>query len=137
MLLTMCRIPFIYKDDEEVDGITDFVQSKSSTSKMVIMDLAEACPLAAGLARGAKWIDNRTCSGTSGRVWIAAEHSNTRSELGTTERDHVLSNMDGDLLTLVMMSVHQNPLNEIIAVLITSNVDQRNAGTIRMSSCYN
>jgi hypothetical protein len=137
MLLTMCRIPFIYKDDEQVDEIIDFVQSKSSTSKMIIMDLAEARPLVTGLTRGTKWIDNSTCSRTSGRVRIAAKHGNTRTKLGTSKRNHVLSDMDGNLLALVMMSVHQDPLNEIIAVLITSNIDEGNAWAVWMSSCDN
>jgi hypothetical protein len=46
----------------------------------------------------------------------------------------VLANMDSNLLALMNVSIHQNPLNEIVAVLISSNIDERNARTIRPSS---
>jgi hypothetical protein len=42
--------------------------------------------------------------------------------------------MDSNLLALMNVSIHQNPLNEIVAVLISSNIDQRNARTIRPRS---
>ena len=47
----------------------------------------------------------------------------------------MLTNVDSNLLSLVMMSVHQDPLNEVVAILVARYVDQRDAGTIRMSGC--
>lgn len=82
------------------------------------------------MARSAKRIDNGSRTRTSDRVGVAAEHCNTRAKLGAAERDHVLADMDGHLLALMGMSVHQDPLNEIIAVLVPRNVDEWNARTI-------
>lgn len=48
----------------------------------------------------------------------------------------MLADVDGDLFALLLMSIHQYPLNEVIAVLISSNVDEWNARTIRMSRSY-
>jgi hypothetical protein len=42
----------------------------------------------------------------------------------------VLANVNGDLLTLMMMRVHQNPLDEVIAILVASNVNEWNARSI-------
>lgn len=42
----------------------------------------------------------------------------------------MLANVNGDLLALVMMSIHQDPLNQIVAILIASNVDERNTRSI-------
>jgi hypothetical protein len=46
----------------------------------------------------------------------------------------VLADVDSNLLSLVSMSVHQDPLDEIIAILVASDVDERNARTIWTSS---
>jgi hypothetical protein len=42
----------------------------------------------------------------------------------------VLADVDGDLLSLVVVGIHQNPLYQIVAVLVTGNINQRNARTI-------
>ena len=42
----------------------------------------------------------------------------------------MLANVNSNLLTLVVVSVHQYPLDQIVAVLVSSNVDERDAGTV-------
>jgi hypothetical protein len=42
----------------------------------------------------------------------------------------VLADVDCDLLSLMMVGIHQNPLYQIVAVLVTGNINQRNARTI-------
>lgn len=42
----------------------------------------------------------------------------------------MLANMDCDLFSLLLVSVHQDPLNKVVAVLITSNVDEWNSRSI-------
>jgi hypothetical protein len=97
-------------------------------------DLAESRPLVATLTGSPKWVDDCTRAGTSDRVGVAAEHSHSRSELGSPERYHVLADVDSNLLTLVVMRVHENPLNEVIAVLVPSDVNQWDARAIWKSS---
>jgi hypothetical protein len=97
-------------------------------------DLAEPRPLVATLAGSPKGIDDCTRTRTSDRVGVAAEHSNSRSELGSTKRYHVLADVDGDLLTLVVVRVHEDPLDEVVAILISSDVNQWDAWTIGQSS---
>jgi len=46
----------------------------------------------------------------------------------------MLADVACNLLTLMMMSVHQNPLDQIVAVLITRDVDEWDARTIWMCS---
>ena len=64
---------------------------------------------------------------------IGAQHPDTRSKLGAPERDHVLSNMGSNHLTMLRRSVVKNPLNKVISVLVAGNVNQRNAGAIAAS----
>lgn len=42
----------------------------------------------------------------------------------------MFANVNGNLLTLVVVSIHQDPLDEIVAVLIASDVDEWNARTV-------
>jgi hypothetical protein len=67
-------------------------------------------------------------------VWVAAEHSDARSKLGATQGNHMLANVDADLLTVMDMSVHEDPLDQVIAILIARNVDERDAWSIWVSS---
>ena len=46
----------------------------------------------------------------------------------------MLADVDGDLLSLLLMSVHQDPLDEVVAVLITSDVDERDSWSIWVRS---
>lgn len=62
--------------------------------------------------------------------WVGAEHANSRSELRSTKRDHVLANMTSNMLTVLRVGVSQDILDQVVAVLITGNVDQRNAGSV-------
>src|SRR5271170_323464 len=90
---------------------------------------------AAWLTRSTEWIDDDSWTWTSDRGWIAAEHGDARAKFRATEGDHMLTNVDSNLLSLVMMSIHQDPLNEVVAILVARYVDQRDAGTIRVSGC--
>lgn len=45
----------------------------------------------------------------------------------------MFADVDGDLFSLVMMSIHQNPLNQIVAVLVSRDVNEWYTRTIRMS----
>lgn len=44
----------------------------------------------------------------------------------------MLSDMDGNLLSLLLMGIHENPLDEVVSILITSNVNQRNSWSVRV-----
>lgn len=46
----------------------------------------------------------------------------------------MLADVDGDLLSLLLMSVHQDPLDEVVAVLIASDVDERDSWSIWVRS---
>ncbi len=62
---------------------------------------------------------------------VGTEHTNSRAKFGATQRDHVLADMAGNELTMLGIGVRENVLDEVIAILITSNVDQRNSRTIK------
>jgi len=38
--------------------------------------------------------------------------------------------MNCNLLSLVMMSVHQNPLDQVVPILVASNIDERNTWAV-------
>lgn len=42
--------------------------------------------------------------------------------------------MNGHLFALMMVGVHENPLDQVVAVLVARNVNERDAWTIRVSS---
>ena len=42
----------------------------------------------------------------------------------------MLADVNGDLLSLMMVGVHEDPLDQVVTILIASNVDERNAGTV-------
>jgi len=71
----------------------------------------------------------RAMASLDGRV--VAEHTNSRAELGSPKRYHVLADMLSNNLTVLRVGVSENVLNEIVAVLITRNVDQWNTRTIK------
>ena len=58
-----------------------------------------------------------------GRV-VSAEHTDAGAELGSAERDHVLTDMGGNDLAMLGRGVRQNVLNEVVAVLVAGNVNQ-------------
>src|SRR5450432_3961204 len=73
--------------------------------------------------------DTRSRSGSNCRV--GTEHANSRAELGPTKRHHMLSNMASNYLSMLRIGVSQDVLNKIVAILITGNIDQRDARTIQ------
>ena len=104
----------------EVTASGESVIAKPRVSSFLLSQClysAKATP-ASRLTRSTKWIDDDTRSRTSNRGRVAAKHGNPGSKLGATQRDHMLANVDGDLLSLVMVGVHQDPLNQVVAVLI-------------------
>lgn len=68
---------------------------------------------------------------TSLNGWVGAEHTNSRAELGSTKRYHVLADMLSNNLTVLRVGVSENVLDEIVAVLITRNVNQWNTRAIK------
>lgn len=61
---------------------------------------------------------------------VGAEHANSRTKLGSTKRDHVLSDVLSNNLTMLRIGVCEDVLDKIVAVLVTGDVDQRNARTV-------
>ena len=72
--------------------------------------------------------NTRTRAGLDSRV--GAEHTNSRAKFGSTERNHVLSDVLSNNLTMLRVGVRENVLDEIVAVLITGDVDQWNTRTV-------
>lgn len=70
-------------------------------------------------------------SGPSGAGWVGTKHADSRTELGTSQRDHVLSNMSSDHVAVLRASVGQDILDQVIAILITGNVNERDARPVR------
>lgn len=56
---------------------------------------------------------------------VGAQHAHTRAKLGSAERDHVLADVGSDNLTVLGGGVSQDVLDEVVAVLVAGNVDQR------------
>ena len=44
----------------------------------------------------------------------------------------MLADVDCNPLSLMMVGIHQNPLYQIVAVLVAGNINQRNARSIRV-----
>lgn len=84
---------------------------------------------------GAARTNGRHGGGTNARTRpggdgvVGAEHADTGTKLGATERHHVLANMSGDNLAMLGVGVRQDVLDEIVTVLIAGDVDKGNAGT--------
>ena len=62
---------------------------------------------------------------------VGAEHAYSRAELGSTKRDHVLADVLRDDLAMLRVGMSQDVLDEVVAILITCNVDQWDARTIK------
>lgn len=69
-------------------------------------------------------------SWTSGEGWVGAKHADTRTELGATERNHVLADVGSDNLPVLWVGVGQDVLNQVVSVLVARNVDEWNAWAI-------
>lgn len=61
---------------------------------------------------------------------VGAEHADARAELGSAEGHHVLANVSGNQLAVLRGSVCEDILDEIVAVLVTGNINERDPGPI-------
>jgi hypothetical protein len=61
---------------------------------------------------------------------VGAEHSDTGSKLRAPERHHVLSNVGSNSLSMLRGGVVENPLNQVVAILIAGNVNKWDPGSI-------
>ena len=61
---------------------------------------------------------------------VGAEHANAGAKLGSAERDHMLANMGSYNLTVLRVGMSQDVLDEIIAVLVAGDINQRNARAV-------
>jgi len=75
-----------------------------------------------GVAIAGKHACRRSWACRKGRV--AAEHGDARAVLGTTERDHVLTDVAANELAMLSTTVGQDILDKIVAELITSDFDK-------------
>lgn len=74
----------------------------------------------------------RAWSGCAG--WVCAEHAHSGAKLGSTQRDHVLSNMGDDgFYVLRILGIVNDPLNQVVAVLIRRDVNDGQAGPVIVS----
>ncbi len=69
-------------------------------------------------------------TGTRDDGVVGAQHSDSRAELGSTERDHVLPDVGRNNVTMLRGGVCENVLNQVIAILVAGDVDQGNPGTV-------
>jgi hypothetical protein len=61
---------------------------------------------------------------TSGDGMVGAEHANSGTELRSSERHHVLADMCSHNLPVLWVSVGEDVLDEIVAILIAGNVNK-------------
>jgi hypothetical protein len=61
---------------------------------------------------------------------VRAKHTNSGAELGASQGNHVLSDMGSNDFAMLGGGIVKNPLNEIVAVLVTCNVNQWDASTV-------
>lgn len=61
---------------------------------------------------------------------VGAEHSDTGSKLRASERHHVLSDVSSDSLSMLRSSVVEDPLNQVVAILVAGNVNERDSSSI-------
>jgi hypothetical protein len=73
--------------------------------------------------------NTRSWSGSN--CWIGTEHADSGAKLGSTKRDHMLPDVAGDDLPMLRVGVSQNVLDEIVAVLVTGNINEWNSRTIK------
>lgn len=64
---------------------------------------------------------------------VGAEHSHTRAEFRTPERNHVLPDVSRHDLAVLRGSIIENPLNEVVSILVAGNVDQGDSSAIPAS----
>ena len=69
-------------------------------------------------------------SGASGTGRVGTEHADSGTKLGATQRDHVLSNMSSHDVAMLRAGVGKDVLNQVVAVLVTGNVNERDARSV-------
>ena len=74
------------------------------------------------------WAHRR--SGPSGAGWVGTKHADSGSELGATQRDHVLSNMSSNDVAMLGAGVGQDVLNQIVTVLVTGDINERDPRSV-------
>lgn len=105
------------------------------TDEAAVVVVLTATHLEAGLVRVATAVTAESSWRTraSSDSWVAAKHGDAGAVLGATKRDHMLADVSGDNLATLRISVGEDVLDEVVAELVTSNVDERHARTIRTS----
>lgn len=61
---------------------------------------------------------------------VGAKHADTGSKLRPSERYHVLADMGGNNILVMGTGVSQNPLDQVVAILIACDIYERDARTI-------
>jgi hypothetical protein len=64
---------------------------------------------------------------------IGAEHTDARAKLGAAQRDHVLADVSCHNLAMLWAGMGKDILDQVIAVLVAGDVDERNARAIHTS----
>jgi hypothetical protein len=64
---------------------------------------------------------------------VGAEHSDSGTKLGSTKGDHVLPDVSSNDFAMLRGGIVQDPLDEVVSVLIARDVNQGDAGTITTS----
>jgi hypothetical protein len=60
---------------------------------------------------------------TSGNSRIGAKHSDTRTKLRSSKRNHMLADVSGNDLSMLRICMGEYVLNQVVAILITGNID--------------
>ena len=61
---------------------------------------------------------------------VGTKHADAGSKLGASEGHHVLPNVCGHSLSVLWIGVVEYPLDQIIAILIAGNINERDTGTV-------
>lgn len=67
---------------------------------------------------------------TSSNSMIGAEHADAGAELGSAKGDHVLPDVSSNDLAVLRVGMGQDVLDEVVAILVAGDIDQRDAGTV-------
>ena len=113
----------------------DSRKAAKGTGRPLVRASSHISAIAAAIARAGRhssWHCRAgTWAGPSSNCVVGAQHADSGAKLGSAERDHVLADMSGNDLAVLRVGVRQDVLDEIVAVLVAGNVDQRDAWTIK------
>ena len=90
----------------------------------------------ADVRRVAGKLHTRGRSGPSSQGRVAAEHGHAGAVLGAAEGDHVLADVRGYKISVMGAAIRQDVLDQVVAKLITSNINQRHTGTVGAALAY-